>query len=108
MVIKRYSRTTNVFTARLGLQSPIPSPSYLITPSPPPAYTLPNPNTWMCETQGAKRRFCLTLCMPDARWIKVEVTGVDEVSTHFRVFFLRGVYVRLAGVSRERTKEQDS
>ncbi|PWW78682.1 hypothetical protein C7212DRAFT_350104 [Tuber magnatum] len=54
--------------------------------------TLENP-----QWKKRERKFCLSLRTLDACWIKVEMTGVDEVATHCGLFFLGDMYERLVG-----------
>jgi len=52
--------------------------------------------------EGAKkkkreRKFCLTPRTTDPSWMKIEMTGVDEVGAHCGLSFLGDVYERLVG-----------
>jgi len=83
-----------------ALQSSVPIPSPSISPSPSPT---PSPARSLAPVrEGAKkkrreRKFCITPHAPDPCWMKVEMTGVDEVGAHCGLFFLGDVYERLVG-----------
>ncbi|PWW74894.1 hypothetical protein C7212DRAFT_203389, partial [Tuber magnatum] len=77
-------------------QSSIPSPSPSPSPTPSPTHC-PTPMPETPQRTKRERKFCLIPRTPDARWIKVEMTGVDEVGAHCGLFFLGDVYERLVG-----------
>ncbi|CUS11122.1 unnamed protein product, partial [Tuber aestivum] len=79
-----------------GGQSSIPSPSPSPSPAPSPIHG-PTPAPENQQRKKRERKFCLIPRTPDACWIKVEMTGVDEVGAHCGLFFLGDVYERLVG-----------
>ncbi|CAZ86613.1 unnamed protein product [Tuber melanosporum] len=74
----------------------LPSPSPSLSPTPSPTRS-PTPTPETPKKKRRERKFCLTPRTPDACWVKVEMTGVDEVGAHCGLFFLGDVYERLVG-----------
>jgi len=76
----------------------LPSRSISPSPSPTPSPTQsPTPKPEGARKKKRERKFCLTPRTADPCWIKVEMTGVDEVGAHCGLFFLGDVYERLVG-----------
>lgn len=83
-----------------SLQDSVLLPSRSISPSPSPTPSpthSPTPTPEGARKKKRERKFCLTPRTPDPCWIKVEMTGVDEVGAHCGLFFLGDVYERLVG-----------
>ncbi|RPA92383.1 hypothetical protein L873DRAFT_1794290 [Choiromyces venosus 120613-1] len=81
----------------LSPQSSNTSSSTSPSPTPSAHSLLSTPAQEQPRKKHRERKFCLTPRTPDACWIKVEMTGVDEVGAHCGLFFLGDVYERLVG-----------
>ena len=82
------------------LQGSLSIPSSSVSPSPSPTPSpsrSPAPVREAAKKKKRERKFCLTPRTPDPCWMKVEMTGVDEVGAHCGLFFLGDVYERLVG-----------